>query len=272
MTLQGGRQQKSLWEIEVLPGNGKGEARRVPREGTEQSGARCGDESRTGTAMLMEEVVGRENMVAALKRVRANKGSSGTDGMTVEELPDYLRAHWEEIKEELLLGRYRPQPVRRVQIPKPDGGVRDLGVPTVLDRLIQQAVMQVLQARWDGAFSEHSYGFRPGRSAHQDIAQAQEYIMEGYGWVVDIDLKKFFDRVNHDRLMSRMAERVADKRALKLVRAFLEAGVMVGGLVSATEEGVPQGGPLSPLLSNLVLARPRAGAARAPLCQVCGRL
>ena len=253
MTFQGGGQQKSLWETGALPGDKKGEARRVTREGTESPGAGHGDESRTGTAMLMEEVVARGNMVAALKRVQANKGSSGVDGITVERLPEYLRQHWEEIRERLLGGGYRPQPVKRVQIPKPDGGVRDLGVPTVVDRLIQQAVMQVLQSRWDGTFSEHSYGFRPGRSAHQGVAKAQEYIRAGYGWVVDIDLEKFFDRVNHDRLMSRIAERVEDKRLLKLIRAFLEAGVMVGGLVSPTEEGVPQGGPLSPLLSNLVL-------------------
>ncbi len=201
----------------------------------------------------MEEVCERENLKRALQRVKANKGSPGIDGMTVEELPDYLAQHWPAIREQLLSGSYRPQPVRRVEIPKPDGGVRQLGIPTVLDRLIQQAVMQVLQGQWDATFSRHSYGFRPQRSAHQAVAQAQQYVREGYGWVVDLDLEKFFDRVNHDRLMSAVARRIGDKRMLKLIRGFLEAGVMEDGLVSPVDEGTPQGGPLSPLLSNLVL-------------------
>ena len=176
------------------------------------------------------------------------------DGMTVQRAcRDYLKQHWPAIREQLLSGTYKPQPVKRVEIPKPDGGVRKLGIPTVLDRFIQQAVMQVLQGRWDRTFSEHSYGFRPGRSAHQAVAQAQQYIAEGYRWVVDLDLEKFFDRVNHDKLMAKIAERVSDKRLLKLIRAFLRAGVMEDGLVSPVDEGTPQGGPLSPLLSNIVL-------------------
>jgi RNA-directed DNA polymerase len=201
----------------------------------------------------MEEVCGRENCKQALARVKANKGSAGVDGMTVHELPDYLKQHWPAIREQLLSGTYKPHPVKRVEIPKPDGGVRKLGIPTVLDRFIQQAVMQVLQRRWDRTFSDHSYGFRPGRSAHQAVEKAQQYMAEGYRWVVDLDLEKFFDRVNHDKLMAKMAERVSDKQLLKLIRAFLRAGVMEGGLVSPVDEGTPQGGPLSPLLSNIVL-------------------
>jgi RNA-directed DNA polymerase len=173
--------------------------------------------------------------------------------MTVNQLGDYLKQHWPAIREQLLSGSYRPKPVKRVEIPKPDGGVRKLGIPTVLDRFIQQAVMHVLQQRWDPAFSDHSYGFRPGRSAHQAVAQAQHHIAAGYSWVVDLDLEKFFDRVNHDRLMAQIAKRVDDKRLLKVIRAFLNAGVMENGLISPSVEGTPQGGPLSPLLSNLVL-------------------
>ncbi|MBU0718199.1 MAG: group II intron reverse transcriptase/maturase [Planctomycetes bacterium] len=201
----------------------------------------------------MEEVCQRDNLWKALTRVRANKGAPGVDGMTVRELPKYLKRHWPKIRDQLLTGTYRPQAVKRVEIPKPDGGVRKLGIPTVLDRFIQQAVQQVLGARWDRTFSEHSYGFRPGRSAHQAVAQAQAYIAEGNGFTVDMDLEKFFDRVNHDILMGRIAKRVEDKRLLKLIRAFLNAGVMENGLVSPSEEGTPQGGPLSPLLSNLLL-------------------
>jgi len=201
----------------------------------------------------MEEVCEQENCKRALKRVKANKGSPGVDGMTVQELPGFLQQHGPAIREQLLSGTYQPQPVRRKEIDKPDGGVRKLGIPTVLDRFIQQAVMQVLQKRWDGTFSEHSYGFRPGRSAHQAVQVAQEYIAAGYRWVVDLDLEKFFDRVSHDKLMAKIAERVSDQRLLKLIRAFLRAGVMEGGLVSPVDEGTPQGGPLSPLLSNIVL-------------------
>jgi len=210
-------------------------------------------ESMVSSEQLMEEVCERKNCEQALARVKSNKGSAGIDGMTVEELPAYLKKHWPSIREQLLSGTYKPQPVKRVEIPKPDGGMRQLGIPTVLDRFIQQAVMQVLQGRWDETFSEHSYGFRPGRSAHQAVTKAQQYIAEGYGWVVDLDLEKFFDRVNHDKLMAKLAQRIRDKRLLKLIRAFLRAGVMEGGLVSPVDEGTPQGGPLSPLLSNIVL-------------------
>jgi RNA-directed DNA polymerase len=201
----------------------------------------------------MEAVVERENLKRALARVERNKGAAGVDGMSVGDLAAYLKEHWPAIRAQLLDGTYKPQPVRRVEIPKASGGVRLLGIPTVLDRFIQQAVMQVLQADWDGTFSEASFGFRPRRSAHQAVERAQAYIASGHIVVVDIDLEKFFDRVNHDILMGLMAKRVADKRLLKLVRAFLNAGVMEGGLVSPTEEGTPQGGPLSPLLSNLML-------------------
>ena len=222
----------------------EGEApRRVQRE----------TESPAPEVRLMEEVCERENLVQAWKRVQSNKGSPGVDGRTIDESRDDLREHWPAIREQLLRGTYKPQPVRRVEIPKPGGGVRKLGIPTVLDRLIQQAVMQVLQKRWDPTFSSNSFGFRPGRSPHQAVTQAQAYTAEGYQWVVDIDLEKFFDRVNHDRLMARVAQRVGDKRLLKLIRAFLTAGVMEDGLVSPVDEGTPQGGPLSPLLSNLVL-------------------
>jgi RNA-directed DNA polymerase len=230
-----------------------GEAREAGREETESLSTMHAPERPAGTTRLMEEICDRENMEEALRRVKANKGSAGIDGMTVGDIADYLKQHWPAVRERLLNGTYEPNPVRRVEIPKPDGGVRKLGIPTVLDRLIQQAVMQVLQRQWDGTFSEHSYGFRPGRSAHHAVAQAQQYIVEGHGWCVDLDLEKFFDRVNHDKLMGRIAKRVGDKRLLKLIRAFLNAGVMENGLVSPSVEGTPQGGPLSPLLSNLVL-------------------
>ena len=210
-------------------------------------------ESPAGAEQLMEEVVERENLIKALKRVQGNKGSPGVDGMTVGELPGYLDGHWTALREQLMEGTYKPQPVKRVEIEKPDGGVRKLGVPTAVDRLIQQAVQQVLQPRWDPTFSDSSYGFRPGRSQQEAVAQAQKYIAEGYGWCVDLDLEKFFDRVNHDKLMGQIAKRVEDKRLLKLIRAMLNAGVMEDGLEKPSEEGTPQGGPLSPLLSNLVL-------------------
>jgi len=230
-----------------------GEAREGGSEEAESFPATNEAESPARTNRLMEEVCERENLKEALRRVKANKGSAGIDRMTVDGIADYLKQHWPAIREQLLSGTYQPKPVRRVEIPKPDGGVRKLGIPTVLDRFIQQAVMQVLQAQWDPTFSDHSYGFRPGRSAHQAVAQAQRYIAEGHRWCVDLDLEKFFDRVNHDKLMGQIAKRVGDKRLLKLIRAFLNAGVMENGLVSPSVEGTPQGGPLSPLLSNLVL-------------------
>jgi RNA-directed DNA polymerase len=230
-----------------------GEAREVGREETELLPATNDPESPAMTNRLMEEVCERENLKEALRRVKANKGSAGIDRMTVDGIADYLKQHWPAIREQLLRGTYQPKPVRRVEIPKPDGGVRKLGIPTVLDRFIQQAVMQVLQRQWDPTFSDHSYGFRPGRSTHQAVAQAQRYIAEGHSWCVDLDLEKFFDRVNHDKLMGQIAKRVGDKRLLKLIRAFLNAGVMENGLVIPSVEGTPQGGPLSPLLSNLVL-------------------
>jgi RNA-directed DNA polymerase len=205
------------------------------------------------TDQLMEEVVERANLTAALHRVKANKGSPGSDGMTVAQLPGYLTEHWPALRAQLLQGTYQPQPVKRVEIPKPGGGVRKLGIPCVLDRFLQQAVLQVLQRNWDRTFSPHSYGFRPHRSAQQAVAQAQQYLAEGYGWVVDLDLEKFFDRVNHDQLLGQVAKRITDTRVLRLLRAFLTAGVLEQGLVSPTVEGTPQGGPLSPLLSNLVL-------------------
>jgi RNA-directed DNA polymerase len=221
--------------------------------GAEPVVAMAEPESPAATMHLMEKVCERENLVRAWQRVRGNKGAPGVDGMTIDDAKSYLREHWPDIRSQLLVGTYRPQPVKRVEIPKPDGGVRKLGVPCVVDRLIQQALLQVLQKRWDPMFSEHSYGFRPGRSAHQAVAQAQRYVAEGYSVVVDLDLEKFFDRVNHDGLMARVAARIADKRVLKLIRAFLNAGVMEDGLVRPVDEGTPQGGPLSPLLSNLVL-------------------
>ena len=248
-----GKRQKIQLELAFDEGV-RSEAPRTPREGTETRTAKRRTESPAGNdKQLMEAVCARENCLRALKRVKSNKGSAGIDGMTVGELPGYLKEHWPAVREQLLSGTYKPQPVWRVEIPKPDGGVRQLGIPTVLDRMVQQAVMQVLQGRWDAGFSEHSYGFRPGRSAHQAVAKAQQYIAEGRGWVVDLDLEKFFDRVNHDRLMKSLALRIADKRLLRLIGSLLKAGVMENGLVGPVDEGTPQGGPLSPLLSNVVL-------------------
>jgi len=203
--------------------------------------------------LLMEAVVDRENMTAAYKRVMANKGAPGVDGMPVEELLPFLNREWAGIKEDLLADWFAPSPVRLVEMPKPGGGVRTLGIPTVLDRLVQQALLQVLTPVFDPTFSESSFGFRPGRGAHDAVLQARSHVASGKRWVVDLDLEKFFDRVNHDVLMSRVARRVGDKRVLRLIRRFLQAGVMMNGLVAVRSEGTPQGGPLSPLLSNVLL-------------------
>ncbi len=241
-------------QVELNLGTGAtGETRRAAAEETEARAARTDIESRAADGPSMEAIVERNNLKKALARVKANKGAAGSDGMTVEDLAPYLKEHWPTIRAQLLDGSYKPQPVRRVEIPKASGGTRPLGIPTVLDRFIQQAVMQVLQADWDRTFSEASFGFRPGRSAHQAVERAQALIASGHNVVVDIDLEKFFDRVNHDILMGLVAKRVTDKRILKLIRGFLTAGVLADGLVSPTEEGTPQGGPLSPLLSNLML-------------------
>jgi RNA-directed DNA polymerase len=202
---------------------------------------------------LMEEVVAPENIARAMKRVRANKGSPGIDGMTVDELAEHWRRNEGILREQLLSGTYVSTAVRRVTIPKPDGGERELGIPTVTDRLVQQAILQVLGPRFDTGFSKHSHGFRPGHSAHDAVMEAQRYIQEGYDWVVDVDLERFFDRVNHDVLMGRLARKIGDKRMLKILRGFLNAGVMMNGVVMDREEGTPQGGPLSPLLANVLL-------------------
>lgn len=200
-----------------------------------------------------ERIISRDNLMAALRRVQSNSGAPGVDGMSVEGLSEHLREHWPSIREKLEAGKYEPSPVKQVEIPKPGKGMRQLGIPTVQDRFIQQAMHQVLSPQFEPTFSEHSYGFRPGRSAHEAVKAAQAYVEGGYKWVVDIDLERFFDTVNHDRLMARMKAVVKDKRLLRLVNAYLKAGVMVNGVVVETMEGTPQGGPLSPLLSNIVL-------------------
>ena len=234
-------------------GLGQGEAQESPAKGAETLRGLPNEESLASETLMEEEILSRDNLGKALNQVKRNGGAPGVDGMTVEELPAYLKLNWTNLREQILKCQYRPHPVRRVEIPKPEGGVRKLGIPTVLDRFLQQAVMQVLQRYWDPTFSEHSYGFRPGRSAHQAVSKAQTYIKQGFIWVVDLDLEKFFDQVNHDRLMAKVEERVKDKRVTKLIRSFLTVGVMENGLVSPVDEGTPQGGPLSPLLSNIVL-------------------
>ena len=236
-----------------LPFEGRGEAPRVERSGEVSSAANGNERSGNDDAKLMERVVARGNVIEALKRVRKNKGSPGIDGMTVEGLRDHLRETWPVLREQLLAGTYRPQSVKRQLIPKSDGGERELGIPTVLDRFIQQTLLQVLQPRFDPSFSSHSHGFRPGRRAHDAVCEAQKYIQEGRRWVVDVDLEKFFDRINHDVLMGRLAKRIADTRVLGLIRRFLDAGVMANGVVVERHEGTPQGGPLSPLLANVLL-------------------
>jgi RNA-directed DNA polymerase len=236
-----------------LPLEGRGEAPRAKRSGEASTAAHVVERSGSDDPRLMERVVERGNVVVALKRVQKNKGSPGIDGMTVEALRPHLREIWPVLREQLLTGTYRPQPVKRQLIPKSDGGMRELGIPTVIDRFIQQALLQVLQPQFDPTFSEHSYGFRPGRRAHDAVCQAQKYIQEGRRWVVDVDLEKFFDRVNHDVLMGRLAHRIADRRVLGLIRRYLEAGIMADGVATERQEGTPQGGPLSPLLANVLL-------------------
>jgi len=250
--LEDDRCQKSR-QLE-LPLEGRGEASNRERSGETSTAVhgtgRSGNDDNTS---LMERVVERDNVVLALKRVQRNKGSPGIDGMTVESLRDHLRETWPALREQLLAGTYRPQPVKRQLIPKSDGGERELGIPTAIDRFIQQALLQVLQPRFDPTFSSHSHGFRPGRRAHDAVREAQQYIREGRRWVVDVDLEKFFDRVNHDVLMGKLAARIADKRVLGLIRRYLGAGILTNGVKVDRHEGTPQGGPLSPLLANVLL-------------------
>lgn len=237
-------------QLELALGD-RGEASGIECSGEAGPTARGSD--RSGIGDLMERIVERRNLARALKRVRQNKGSAGSDGMTVDELVPHLRQHWRAIREALLAGTYQPSVVRQHQIPKAGGGMRTLGIPTVLDRFIQQAVLQVLQPRFDPTFSESSYGFRPGRRAQDAVRQAQRYVQSGRRWVVDVDLEKFFDRVNHDVLLGKLSQRITDRRLLRLIRRYLEAGIMTNGVRQERYEGTPQGGPLSPLLANVLL-------------------
>ena len=250
MNLRDNRRQNRQRELDFSPPE-PGEAQGPGKEGAELPPTAHETESPANTNRQMEEICEWKNLKEAVHQVWANKGSAGIDGRGVDQRPDYRELT--VIREQLLKGTYEPHPVKRVEIRKPDGGMRQLGIPTVTDRIVQQAALQVLQRDWDRTFSDHSYGFRPGRSAHQAVARAQQYIAAGHSWVADLDLEKFFDRVNHDKLMGQIAKRVQDKGLLKLIRAFLNAGVMDHGLVSPSVEGTPQGGPLSPLLSNIVL-------------------
>lgn len=251
MRFEDTRRQKS-GQLE-LPFGSRGEAPRAERSGEVSTASTGNERSGTATKLLMEQVVERSNVVAALKRVQKNKGSPGIDGMTVQELKAHLAENWQSLRDSLLAGTYQPKPVRRQEIPKSGGGVRLLGIPCALDRFVQQCILQVLQPRFDPSFSEHSYGFRPGRRAHDAVCAAQKYIQQGYQWVADVDLAQFFDRVSHDVLMGRLARRIEDKRLLGLIRGYLNAGILADGIVIERHEGVPQGGPLSPLLANALL-------------------
>jgi RNA-directed DNA polymerase len=249
MTLGNALHQKSGQpeRVATIPGEARDDATRDEARPAWQEPEGLGRED------LLRQALARENMAVAWKRVKANKGSAGVDGLTIDQMPQYLKTHWPQTRTELLDGTYRPQAVRRVEIPKPTGGTRELGIPTVLDRLIQQALLQILQPLIDPTFSEFSYGFRPGRSAHDAVRKAQQYAKDGYRVVVDVDLEKFFDRVNHDILMDRLAKRIADKTVLRLIRRYLEAGIMMNGVVFERAEGTPQGCPISPLLANVLL-------------------
>ena len=239
MSLEGAKHQKAV-KLE-LSLEDRGEALKAERSGEALTAMNV--IARLGTDRLIEEAIGSANVELALKQVRRNKGSSGVDGMTVDELPQYVAKHWEILRTQLLAGTYQPKPVKRQEIDKEGGGVRILGIPCALDRFIQQCILQVLQPRFDPTFSKHSYGFRPGRGTHQAIEAARQYIQQGRRWVVDVDLERFFDRVNHDVLMGRLAKRITDKRLLKLIRCYLEAGMLANGIVMEREEGTPQGGP-----------------------------
>jgi RNA-directed DNA polymerase len=256
--------QKSMQMELVL--EDRSEAPKVQRSGEAGRAAQGNERSGSKHSLLMERVVARENAEQALKRVRRNKGSPGIDGMTVEQLEPYLREHWKQIREQLLAGSYQPSAVKRQLIPKSGGGMRELGIPTVLDRFVQQLFLQVLQPILDPTFSEHSHGFRPGRKAHDAVRKAQQYIQDGRRWVVDVDLEKFFDRVNHDVLMGKLHNRIGDPRMLWIIRRYLEAGIMANGVVVERHEGTPQGGPLSPLLANVLLDEVDKGLERRGHC------